>query len=100
MYKIYGKEYYLDINALIEVCEIFDNTKNDIDEIDGNGEKINRMEINIFKFETFKTLIERILNGYEGEGENELFPENHIPESIKLSYNTLIKENILKESYD
>jgi hypothetical protein len=57
------------------------------------------LEINIFKYETIKMCLDRVLNEYDEQGEEKmgLFGQNDLSLSFKIAFNTLIKYQILLE---
>ena len=90
MVEIFGKYYYIDLDAVTEVCR----TGNTIKDEDG-GES---QEINIFKYEVIKMCIERILNEFDESDEDMgLFAQKDTTISFRLAFNTLVKNNILIE---
>ena len=90
MVEIFGKNYYLDIDGITEKCR----TGNTIKEEDGTEST----EINIFKYEIIKMCIERTLNEFnEVDEEMGVFAQSDTGISFKIAFNTLIKNEILKE---
>lgn len=90
MVEIFGKYYYIDLEAVTERCR----TGNTIKDEDG-GESL---EINIFKYEILKMCIDRVLNEFD-ETDEEMgpFAQKDTTVSFRLAFNTLIKNNILIE---
>jgi len=111
MLEIFGKEYYIDVDAIINVC-LLENKKNNIfsdkneqmllnedenDVLSLNTENI--LELNVFKYEIFKGCVERLLNELsEPDPELEIFGGQKFGISFKIAYNTLLKYNILVEN--
>jgi len=103
MLEIFGTEYYIDVDAVIEKCrlsytdkkeepKIVDPESNDPDTSDGG------MELNIFKFEVYKACIERVLGEYEEADEDiGVFGGKSSSPSFKIAFNTLLKYEILIE---
>jgi len=99
MLEILGKYYYIDVDEIIKICradyglEGFDEKKKSKGQ---NGESV--LELNVFKFEVFKSCVERILSEYEEVDEKMgLLGAEDSNISFKLAYNTLLKYNILIE---
>jgi hypothetical protein len=100
MAKIFGKDYYLDLDAIVDKCRI----ENKIIESDGVKEDDldlideNTQTINIFKYEMIKMCIERVLNEIdEADEDMGQFATNSMTVSFRIAYNTLIKNQILIE---
>jgi len=92
MAQIYGKNYYIDVDNMIEICK----TEKSMSE-----ESEDNLEINIFKYEILKNCVEKVLNTYEEmDDEMPLLIENQFDISFVLAFNTLIKYNVLIEMED
>jgi hypothetical protein len=90
MVEIFGKNYYIDIDGITDKCK----TGNTIKDEDNNE----TLEVNIFKYEVIKMCLERILNDYEDVDEEiGVFGQKDTSISFKIAFNTLIKNEILKE---
>lgn len=90
MVEIFGKLYYIDLEAITAKCR----TGNTIKDDDGSES----LEINIFKYEILKMCIERILNEFDENDEGiGVFGQKETTISFRLAFNTLIKNNILIE---
>jgi hypothetical protein len=90
MVELFGKNYYIDIDGITEKCRT-GNTVKDEDENE-------TLEINIFKYEIIKMCLDRILNDYEDvDEEMGIFGSNNVNVSLKIAFNTLIKNGILIE---
>ena len=90
MLEIFGKNYYIDIDGITSKCQIQDTIKKE-----GESETF---EINIFKYETIKMCLDRILNEYVEMDEQIVpFSQNEVSVSFKIAFNTLIKNKILLE---
>lgn len=99
MFEIFKKEYYIDIDAISEKCQV--QNKNYEDENDnGELEEKSVLEINIFKYEIIKMCIDRIFVEYDDEEEDEIFKEKNISTPFKIAFNTLINYEIIKENYE
>ena len=120
MVRIFGKEYFIDLDAITDACRIKpepekvkpkkrakrrvtknieDNLQND----DGDDEILNFSfddeepvaTINIFKYELIKMAIDRILN--DDSIIDEAMGIDNTAISFRLAFNTLIKNKILLE---
>ena len=109
MLEIFGTNYYLDIDAAIEVCRpvypIQEENETLLETIDApefsGATPSGAGEINIFKFEIVKACIERTLGEYSGDDDGiSAFVEKTLPPSFKIAFNTLLKYEILKEEDD
>lgn len=90
MVEIFGKNYYINIDAVSEKCK----TGNTVKGADG-GDSI---EINIFQYEIIKMCLDRVLNDIEDVDEElGAFGQNDTSISFKIAFNTLIKNDILVE---
>lgn len=90
MVEVFGKYYYIDLDAVTEVCR----TGNTVKEDDGSESQ----EINIFKYEVIKMCVERILNEFDESDEDMgLFAQKDTTISFRIAFNTLVKNNILIE---
>ena len=102
MLEIFGKNYYIDVDEMIEQCRPdyppikeekvqSKKIKRSQNDDDNNG-----LSLNIFKFETFKACVERIFSEYEPIDEKlGALSENSL--SFKIAFNTLIRYDILKD---
>lgn len=70
-------------------------TGNEITDENGNS----TYEINIFKYELLKVCVERLLNEYEPDDENDLgaFKQVNPSISFKFAFNTLLLNKIIIE---
>lgn len=82
MFKVFGKEYYVDLNRFQELTAIPDDTE--------------LGKVDLVKFETIKAMIETILS-LEAMEDEMLMGSTPLPIPSKLAFNTLIKYEILKE---
>lgn len=90
MVEIFGKNYYIDVDGITEKCKTGNTIKNEDD--------TESLEINIFKYEIIKMCLERVLNDFnEVDEEMGVFAQNDTGISFKIAFNTLIKNEILKE---
>ena len=96
--------YYLDVEELINQCRI--TKKNDPEDLDflvneDDNDEISAVDeptLNIFKYETYKSLLTRFLDDYPDESEEENLLLNKQDKSyvVNIITNTFIKHNILK----
>ena len=95
MVEIYGKHYYIDLDAVTDRCRIDSIKKHeehDEDEDDSAG------SLNIFKYEIVKMCLERVLGEYEeDDNDSDIFGAKKASQSFKIAFNTLIKYEILIE---
>lgn len=81
--------YYLDLDELMIACKLTDNEGESKDE-----------SINIFKYETLKMCIERVLHEFNDESDDDLskfLPSNQqFSSSFFIAFNTLKNNKILK----
>lgn len=90
MVEIFGKSYYINIDAVSEKCRTGNMIKNE----DGSE----TYEINIFQYEIIKMCLDRILNDIEDVDEElGAFGQTDTSISFKIAFNTLIKNQILVE---
>jgi hypothetical protein len=92
MSNLLNGEYYIDIDAIVEKCKTDSSSK------DEDGQEI--IEINIFKYEMIKMLIDRVINEIDDYEEEELdiFRKDKVgTPSFRLAFNTLIKNDIIIE---
>lgn len=89
MVEIFGKKYYIDLDAISEKCKtgkiVRDEDKNEV------------YEINIFKYEIIKMCVDRVLSDVEDKDETLGLSSSNGDVSFKIAFNTLIKNNILLE---
>ena len=65
MVEIFGKNYYIDIENIVNKCTTYIPVKIDEDDEDDdkqNAESTTTIEVNIFKYEIIKMCLDRILN--------------------------------------
>jgi uncharacterized HAD superfamily protein len=90
MVEIFGKNYCIDIDGITTKCQTGTTVKNE----DGSES----LEINIFKYETVKMCLERVLSEYQEVDEKMgPFAQSELSISFKIAFNTLIKYQILIE---
>ena len=97
MLEFMGKVYYIDVEKIIEKCRpSFEGGAEQEDNIDGE----NQTELNVFKFECFKSCVDRVLNEYQIEEDDEAmtsFTNKTTNASFGIAFNTLLKNEILLE---
>jgi hypothetical protein len=90
MVEFLGKYYYIDLDEITDKCR----TGNKIIEEDSED----ALEVNIFKYEVIKMCLETVLSEIrEVDEELGAFGNKDTTIAFKLAFNTLIKNNILKE---
>lgn len=92
MHNFLGKNYYLDIDGIVDKCKTGGTLKDD------EGEDV--IEINVFKYELIKMMLERVLNEFDDPEEDVVmssFKENSKSISFNLAFNTLIRYEIIIE---
>ena len=92
MHKFQGKDYYIDIDGIVDKCR----TGGTISDEDGKDV----IEINVFKYELIKMMLDRVLNEFEDEGDDDMLSSlKNGPGSLSfnLAFNTLIQYGIINE---
>ena len=90
MTELFGKNYFFDIDGLISKCKTGGTITDD------NGVEVT--EINVFKYEILKMMIDRVLNEIdEIDEEMGLFAKNTTSVSFRLAFNTLTQYGIIIE---
>jgi len=101
MIEIRGKRYYIDVDNAIEQCRpVYLPKKGRPKKIEGEDRTL---ELNVFKFEIFKSCIERILlYEYTDDKDDDIamFQAKTLPLSFVIAFNTLLKYEILIEELD
>jgi hypothetical protein len=110
------KEYYIDIDRVIELCQTnnaeITDIENDNDSTEDTEEVVleigddgdddayeSTIEINVFKYEMFKMCVERVLSEFvEVEEDAELFGDIPMSPSYNIAFNTLRVYEIIKEN--
>ncbi len=88
-------EYYVDIDGIIDKCRTGDTIK------DEDGKDVN--EINIFKYEIIKMMLDRVLDEFDDEGDDDVLSSlkgKKGSPSFNLAFNTLYHYGIIKEEND
>jgi len=112
MFDIAGSNYYFDLDELSQyirvertesVEDILKEAKKEMSDNPENVEEIdpNTQIVDVTKWETLKVMIECVLNDHgpidEAMGFQKLSDQLPIP--FKLSFNTLLKNKIIKQQY-
>lgn len=98
MVEIFGKNYYIDVENIVEKCTTYVPVKIDKDDEEKEDIENATIEVNIFKYEIIKMCLDRILNDFEDvDNEMGIFGQSNVNISFKIAFNTLIKYNILIE---
>ena len=103
MIEIMSKNYYIDVDNAIEQCRPPYIHKKGRPKVKEENEP--SLELNVFKFEIFKSCIERILlyeytNDDDDDDNITIFQEKPSSLSFKIAFNTLLKYKILIEEID
>ena len=89
MIEVMGKHYYIDVDNAIEKCRpVYPPKKGRLKKV----EEETTLELNVFKFEIFKSCIERILLYEYTEDKDDdiaIFQEKSSSLSFGLAFNTL-----------
>lgn len=97
MVELFGKEYYIDVDAMTERCRIKD--EKDLYEDDAEVDEEYTSEnitIDVFKYDILKMCIERVLSETEElDNKMDVYGIDNLTPSFKLAFNTLIKNTIL-----
>jgi hypothetical protein len=99
MFKIFGDEWYLDLNHLDAKLRIDTKPTQVITEEDG-VDVDEKISINVVSYEVYKFLIEVLLTEKEDIDENMGMRGSDVLLDFKLAFNTLVKDNILKKTED
>jgi len=96
MLEVMGKFYFINVDKIIEKCRPV-YTEEEQRENDDAGEQ--KLEINVFKFEVYKSCLDRVLTEYQEEDEQDVAAfTNKTPNmSFGIAFNTLVKNEILTE---
>jgi hypothetical protein len=105
MLDVMGKQYYINIDKVIEICRpnytpeelkrlrAKSKTKSSEEDNERSG-----LELNIFKFELYKACIERLfLDNQEIDDNLGVYAEKSTNISFRIAFNTLLKNEILTE---
>lgn len=99
MFKIFGDEWYLDLNHLDAKLRIDAKPTQVITEEDG-VDVDEKISINVVSYEVYKFLIEVLLTEKEDVDETMGMRGSDVPVAFKFAFNTLVKDNILKKTED
>jgi hypothetical protein len=100
MVNIFGRLYYIDIDAITDKCRIGTPPKPRKRTVkpEASDEEDGEQAINIFKYELIKLCIERVLNEFiEDDSKMGDLSMDGSSVSFKIAFNTLIKNDILIE---
>jgi hypothetical protein len=92
MAEFYNKNYYIDIDGMIDKCRTGKTLE------DEDGKEV--MEINVFKYELLKMMIDRVLNEIDDIEEDDVLSslkQSSGSVSFNLAFNTLIQYGIINE---
>ena len=88
MGEIFGKNYYLDLDAAVAVCKTGDNIQ------DEDGKDI--VEINVFKYEMVKMMLETILSEHDDIDDSlglKSASKTSVP--FKIAFNSLLNKKLI-----
>lgn len=111
MIEVYGKHYYIDLDAVTDRCRIEKkepkkttkrtSKKQLLDDEFFNENDDDDQQINIFKYELIKLCLQRLFDEVEiPDDDMGAFGAKNSTVSFKIAFNTLIKYQILIEAYD
>lgn len=105
MSDIFGKSYYIDLEAITTICRMAEPSKVNKSEVtdmeDEQDGEANEITINVFKYEVLKMMVDRVLNEIdEVDEEMGVFAQNTTTISFRLAFNTLLKYGIIIEEND
>ena len=92
MINYIDKNYYVDIDGMIDRCRTGDTIKDD------EGKEVT--EINVFKYELLKMMLDRVLSEIDEIGEDDVLSSlKQTPGSLSfnIAFNTLIQYGIINE---
>ena len=92
MAEFYNKNYYIDIDGMIDKCRTGGTLQ------DEDGKDV--MEINVFKYELLKMMLDRVLNEIDDIEEDDVLSslkQSSGSVSFNLAFNTLIQYGIINE---
>ena len=97
-----GKELIVDFDKLSEMVRatnplMRDEKGNILKDDDGNNIIDDALHVDVSKYELLREMIQIVLSGDEVDDKLGIMGLNSLPVSFKLSYNTLIHYDILKE---
>jgi hypothetical protein len=90
-----NNNYYLDIDGIIEKCRTGKTIK------DEDGEDVT--EINIFKYEVIKLMIDRLLDEFEDQEEDDVLSSIKGKKgsiAFNIAFNSLYQYGLIKEEND
>ena len=97
-----GNELIIDFDKLSELVRakspfLRDDDGTILKDDDGNNIVDDALHVDVSKYELLREMIQIVLNGDEVDDKLGIMGLNSLPVSFKLSYNTLIHYDILKE---
>jgi len=100
MLEILGENYYIDVDKIIQKCRPIhpeEERAKDGDNSDDDGEKQN--ELNVFKFECYKSCLDRVLSEYQEDDDQDVaaFTNKTTNPGFGIAFNTLLKNEILNK---
>jgi len=101
MLEVLGKPYYIDVDKIIERCRPKIGSAPKENKGNENNKKQvelkEQVELNVFKFECYKSCLDRVLNEFQGEDDPDVvqFTNKSSNPSFAIAFNTLLKNEIL-----
>src|SRR5258708_637566 len=104
MVEVFGKNYYIDLDAITDRCKLVLKTKVTSEKTTDSEEEPEFDDdetTDIFKYEIIKMCLTRVLDDFEEvDEEMGVFGQTKLGISFKIAFNTLIKNQILIEQED
>lgn len=100
MFEIWGDNYYIDVENIVDKCTTILPIKKNKEEEEDDDTPETTIEINMFKYEVVKMCLDRVLNDFDDmdETDDKILKKFSLPDmsvSFKLAFNTLIKYEII-----
>lgn len=95
MLEVLGKTYFIDVDKLVETCRPVYTEK---EKIKNDKDDPKQLELNVFKFECYKSCLDRVLNDYQMEGDEDdmsAFTNKSTNTSFGIAFNTLLRKDII-----
>ena len=92
MADFYSRNYYIDIDGMIDKCRTGKTLE------DEDGKEVT--EINVFKYELLKMMVDRVINEIDDINDDDVLSslkQNSGSASFNLAFNTLIQYGIIIE---
>lgn len=98
MFKIFGENYYIDIDAIDDYVQFTDEVVDEI-EVDGEvtTETKEEKQIHLVKYELIKNLLETILTKSNEVDEDLGMKSNEVTIPFKIAFNSLMIKKIINK---